>query len=84
MAEQETIAQEAAFGHAAENGHCCGLSKREHFAALMMQALIANPERYKYIADQFNLGEVDQEGASAKNAHKAVKLADALIAELNK
>jgi hypothetical protein len=61
-----------------------GLSKRELFSAMIM----ANPERYKYIKKQVEAGPdrggLSQQEASAKNAHKAVLLADALIEELNK
>lgn len=60
-----------------------GLSKQEYFAGQFMAALLANPERYKYIADKVELGMSHAE-ASAKNAHKAVLLADALIEALNK
>lgn len=61
----------------------CGLTKRELFAAMFMQSLLSNPERYKYIAEKVANG-MSQEEASSKNAHKAVLLADALITELNK
>ena len=30
-----------AFGHGAENGHCCGASLRDYFAAMAMQGLLA-------------------------------------------
>ena len=60
-----------------------GLTKRELFAAMAMQSLLSNPERYKYIANKVANG-MSQEEASSKNAHKAVLLADALINELNK
>ena len=60
-----------------------GLNKREYFAGLFMQALIANPERYKYISERVQHG-MPQNEASAKNAHKAVLLADALLEELAK
>lgn len=70
-----------------------GLSKREYFAAMAMQGLMANPERYKYITNQMRatlvpgkvnpISGLSQEAATAKNARKAVYLADALIAALN-
>ena len=59
------------------------LTKREYFAGLFMQALISNPERYKYIAERVKHGMSNRE-ASEKNAHKAVLLADALLEELSK
>lgn len=60
-----------------------GLTKRELFAAMFMQSLLSNPERYKYISKKVANG-MSQEEASSKNAHKSVLLADALINELNK
>lgn len=57
---------------------------RYFYAGQIIQGLMANPERYKYITDLFARREVDHEGATQKNAHKAVKMTDALIAELNK
>lgn len=60
-----------------------GLTKRELFAAMFMQSLLSNPERYKYISEKVANG-MSQEEASSKNAHKSVLLADALINELNK
>jgi len=33
----------AAFGHCAENGHCCGLTKRQWYAGMAMQGLLSNP-----------------------------------------
>lgn len=50
--------------------HTTGLTKRELFAAMAMQGILANPER---------IGGKDQE-----LAQYSVMLADALIEELNK
>jgi hypothetical protein len=61
-----------------------GLTKREYYAGLAFHALLSNPERYKYIADLVSNGKLSQADASAKNAHKAVLLADALLEELEK
>jgi hypothetical protein len=65
------------------------LTKREYFSIMILQGLMANPERYKYIADQMRQKEMygkclTQAEATAKNCHKAVKMADALIEELNR
>ena len=49
-----------------------GLTIRQHFAAMAMQALYSN----NLMVDRFGCGETV--------AEEAVKLADALIAELNK
>ena len=48
-----------------------GLTKREYFAGLVMQGLLANPNRLK----AFTIGQV---------AEQAVTFADALLAELDK
>lgn len=61
-----------------------GLTKREYFAAMVLQGLMANPERYKYIADAVENDGMPQALATQKNANKAVYLADALIEALNK
>lgn len=84
----KTNNEDSAFGFAArltrdEDVYNHGLTKRELFAAMFMQSLLSNPERYKYIADKVAKG-MSQEEASSKNSHKAVLLADALINELNK
>lgn len=65
-----------------------GLTTRELFAAIALQGLLANPERYKYIAGRVAMPagqpySLTQEEATAKNARKAVYLADALIEALN-
>ena len=48
----------------------CGLSKREYFAAMAMQGMIAGSQGLQITVEQF--------------ATQSLKLADALIAELNK
>jgi hypothetical protein len=68
----------------AYDGGASGLTKREYFAGQFMAALLANPARYAYIARLVDEDGMTNEEANVKNAHKAVKLADALIAALNK
>lgn len=51
-----------------------GLTKREHFAAMAMQGLLT------YVEDAFHNTSITRETI----ASDAVKMADALIAELNK
>lgn len=62
--------------------HYSGISLREFAAVHALQGLLANPKRYAYIAGLVEAGSITQEEASAKNARKAVLLADALLAEL--
>lgn len=65
-----------------QGSHSAGLSKRELFAAMALQGMLANPERYAYITAKMERGELTQDSASMKNARKAVYLADALLAAL--
>jgi len=62
--------------------------RRQVFALVMLHALVANPERYNYIKALLKGGAtrpaLSQEQATAKNVDKAVMLADALIAALDK
>ena len=63
-----------------DGDHCFdqpGLTKREYFAAMAMQGLLANAEQWKYMGTQ---------SLDFKNEIRglAVEFADALIAELNK
>lgn len=58
-----------------------GMSLRDYFAGQALAGLLANPKRYEYIASKVESGELTQEAASAKNAHKAYRVADAMIAE---
>ncbi len=56
-------------------------ARRHEAAVRAMEGLLANPERYKYITKLVSEG-MTQEFATAKNAYKALKMADALIKEL--
>jgi len=66
----KTNGNDAAHGHGAENGHCCGLTKREHFAAMALQGFCSREPV------PFNDAEFMSD--------KAVQFADALIDALNK
>ncbi len=73
---------EAAFGHGAENGHCCGLTIREHFAGLAMQGM-GNLIRWDgAYSDSDRKDNLSQKHAKWI-ADAAVRQADALIAALN-
>ncbi len=56
-------------------------ARRHEAAVRAMEGLLANPERYKYITKLVSEG-MTQEFATAKNAYRALKMADALIKEL--
>lgn len=57
-----------------------GMTLRDYFAGQALAGLMANPERYNYIASQVRTYQLTQEEASAKNARKAYYLADAMLA----
>ena len=68
-----TKSYEAAYGHASENGHCCGLTKREHFASQAMIGELANSSDDQWPDDKL-----------AVMADRSVRAADELIKALNK
>lgn len=67
IGEQELRARMRAAMPAFPSGADAGLRKREYFAVLILQGMVANPER---------------SGAPEDFASDAVALADALVAEL--
>jgi hypothetical protein len=52
---------------------------RNKLASDLFVALIANPERYKYITEKVESGQLGNNEATAKNINKAFKLADQFI-----
>ena len=48
-------------------------------AEKILVALLQNPERYKYIAEQVESGKLKQEDANNKNINKAYKIADSFV-----
>lgn len=92
-AHEPTNPHDAAFGHAAENGHCCGLTKRELFAAMALQGMLSNPEigmpgavvtdnqteQQQYVQSVI----ANEDVLYSETAKVAVEHADALIAALN-
>jgi hypothetical protein len=65
-------------GHT-DHHHCSGLTKREYFAAMAMQGILANLHTYEK-------GKYSREGVQVTPSATllAVDLSDALISELNK
>ena len=61
-----------------------GMSLLEYYAGQALQGLMANPERYNYIAGLMELELLDQEGATQKNVNKAFLIAEAMIKESEK
>lgn len=75
---------ESMFSHLPEDKRgnmCCGLTKRELFAAIAMQGLLANE---KIMEGMALAGGKELEIVSKGIALMAISKADALIAELNK
>lgn len=52
---------------------------RDFTAAKLLAALIANPERYKYIAEKVRSGELSNNAATEKNVTKAIIMADQFV-----
>lgn len=82
----ETKAGEGAFAHGGHwgNDDCwvksqAGLTKREYFAALAMQAIVSNNELLQFFNERFGPKLID-----AAVSKESVKSADALIEALNK
>lgn len=72
-----TNPNDPAFGHGAENGHCCGLTKREYFAAMAIRGVI------EWDATMHQ-SRPDYAGKIENIVKSSVQMADALIAELSK
>ena len=53
--------------------------QREQLAKDILVALLQNPERYKYISEKVESGELKQEEANLKNINKAYKIADSFL-----
>lgn len=58
-----------------------GLTKREYFAAMAMQGILANPSAMESVA---RVHKADLPGAEITVSCMAMRYADALIAELSK
>ena len=56
----------------------CAFERRQ-LAKRVLIALLQNPERYKYIAEQVDSGKIKQEDANNKNINKAYKIADSFV-----
>lgn len=71
-----TDGDDGAFANSADNGYQAGLTKREYFAAMAMQGILANPTMV-----EASLKFKDSRGGIAATA---VSFADLLITALNK
>jgi hypothetical protein len=52
---------------------------RDLAAMKILAALVASPERYRYIADKVQSGELSNHAATEKNVTKAILMADQLV-----
>jgi hypothetical protein len=68
----------------ADNAKHSRAKNRAYFAAHALAGIMANPERWKQIAADYTSGKKTYEQCSEANATKAVSLADALLAALEK
>ena len=60
-----------AFGHGAENGHCCGMTIRDYFAGQALVALYSTPGRLEKAGKPVSAGN--------EYAALAYELADAML-----
>jgi hypothetical protein len=60
------------------------MTLHDYASLSILQGLMANPDRYRYIARMVESGEITQEEATLKNIQKANRIADAWIAERDK
>ncbi|MDI9333717.1 MAG: hypothetical protein QM533_05015 [Cytophagales bacterium] len=58
------------------------LTRLEYLAGCALQGLMANPERYKYIAGLVDTKKLSQAAATKKNAEKALMIAKELDRQL--
>lgn len=52
---------------------------RDIAATKVLAALVASPERYRYIAGKVQSGELSNHAATEKNVTKAILMADQLV-----
>lgn len=52
---------------------------RDFTSAKILAALVASPERYQYIAEKVESGEITNRAATQKNVTKAILMAEQLI-----
>lgn len=52
---------------------------RDIAATKILAALVASPERYRYIAEKVASGELSNHAATEKNVTKAILMADQLV-----
>lgn len=57
---------------------------RDLTAVRILVALVGSSERYKYIDEKIQSGELDNHTATKKNVNKAIVMADQLVEELQK
>lgn len=58
-----------------------GMSLRDALAIAALTGIMANPERWKQIAEDYRAGKKTYEQCSQANATKAYSIADAMLAE---
>jgi len=77
-----TFGNDAAFGFSSPLGTVPGMSKREYFAAMALQAVMQNPSYLGALLTKYP--EIKGMDASLLTGTVAVKYADALTEALNK
>ena len=59
-----------------------GLTKREHYAGLAMQGLLANPQYWKRVYKDISTLKSDKDSIECVFAHYSIKIAEELLEQL--
>ena len=61
-----------------------GLTKREYFAGLALQGLLANPQYWKRVYKDISTLKSDKDSIECVFAHYSIKIAEELLEQLEK
>ena len=65
-----------------QNDTSLGLTKREHYAGLAMQGLLANPQYWKRVYKDISTLKSDKDSIECVFAHYSIKIAEELLEQL--
>ena len=65
-----------------QNPSYLGLTKREHYAGLAMQGLLANPQYWKRVYKTLSSLKADKDSIECVFAQFSIKLADEILQQL--
>ena len=65
-----------------QNPSLIGLTKREYFAGLALQGLLANPQYWKRVYKDISTLKSDKDSIECVFAHYSIKIAEELLEQL--